>query len=332
MTSKAIYISIVAAVFIISCGVKAPPKPPLDKAPQAVGRVAAKPKENGIILTWKAPDAPSTESKYTTAESFIVERGSRKSDGEEWSEYDPAGSVGMPEKGKTVEWKDTAVKPGRAYRYRIAALDAAGVSSSYSKVVSTRWEQPPGAPIDVAVEVGDSFVSLRWKPSQEGITIEGYYIYRAEGQKKFVSLSGDMIIPAEEYLDIGLTNGVTYKYYISAAGIAGTYLIEGPASSIVEAIPVDKIAPRVPVGAAAFAVPEGIRVTWWPNLEEDLAGYFIFRTYGGKTEKLNAQPIKENSFIDAGTKRAGTYSYKVSAIDKDGNESPKSEPGSLFIK
>ena len=332
MARRLLYSVILICCFVSACGVKSSPRPPIDKMPERVSRVETWQKEDGIILRWKAPETPAPETKFTAATSFQVERREKKTDEAEWGEFVILTSVPLPEKSRRLEWKDTSVKVGYFYEYRVVALDANGVKSGYSKPVISRWDTPPGAPLNVVAEGSDKMVTLKWDSPDTEAKIEGYFIYRMEEDGDYSSLTGTMVVPVTEYSDIGLKNGVRYRYYITAAGVAGTYLIEGPPSAVVEVVPLDKIAPRVPVNVAAFVVQGGVRVTWLPNLETDLAGYHIFRAYRGKTERLTKSPIKEAFFIDTSATRAGHYSYSVTAIDNDGNESVKSEWGEVFVK
>jgi len=141
-----------------------------------------------------------------------------------------------------------------------------------------------------------------------------------------------MAVPDTEYFDAGLKNGVTYRYTVRAARTAGAVMVEGPASGAVEAVPADRMAPSVPLGAGAFVTPEGVKVIWWPNQEEDLAGYHVYRRRGRDIIRLTDSPIKASEFMDTGTKRRRYYRYTVTALDKAGNESPHSEPARVYIK
>ena len=68
---------------------------------------------------------------------------------------------------------------------------------------------------------GDKEVTLSWDPpaNDGGASIEYYYIYRgtSPGQEKYIGwASGDTT-----FKDTGLTNGVTYYYYVTAVNSAG---------------------------------------------------------------------------------------------------------------
>jgi hypothetical protein len=90
---------------------------------------------------------------------------------------------------------------------------------------------------------------------------------------------------------------------------------------------VDNLAPAAPVNLATEQSfePEGLQLTWDPNIEGDLAGYNIYRGIG------SGFPADAGSFIafiadpeyfdDEWMWESG-WSYKVMAVDIHGNESP----------
>jgi fibronectin type 3 domain-containing protein len=105
--------------------------------------------------------------------------------------------------------------------------------------------------------------------------------------------------------------------------------VAGPASKPMRIDARDLFPPATPTGLQAVADPEAraIDLSWQPDTEADLAGYRVYRREAG----ASAQPARVSgaveaapSFRDAGAQPGHTYWYSVSAVDKDGNESPRS--------
>ena len=91
----------------------------------------------------------------------------------------------------------------------------------------------------------------------------------------------------------------------------------------------DTFPPAAPVGLAAVADPQGgtIDLSWTANSERDLAGYFVYRqTPGQGTPALisGAKSLASPDYSDKTAVRGVRYSYFVSAVDANGNQSAKS--------
>lgn len=85
-------------------------------------------------------------------------------------------------------------------------------------------------------------------------------------------------------------------------------------------------------GGAEFGAPPGagpapayatIRLTWSPNTEPDIAGYYVYHgiSPGSHPDKVWAGKV---TAFDYRISDAGSHYFAVSAIDVHGNESPKS--------
>lgn len=106
--------------------------------------------------------------------------------------------------------------------------------------------------------------------------------------------------------------------------------IEGTPSETVTIDAKDVFPPAVPRGLVAIADEQAhaIDLSWTPDTEADLAGYFVYRrdvTAGTSAERVSgASPVVPPSFTDANVKPGDRYAYSVSAVDRDGNESVRS--------
>jgi hypothetical protein len=86
----------------------------------------------------------------------------------------------------------------------------------------------PVSPINLRAAAGDSKVVLGWDPNTE-IDLAGYRIYRTDTGLLATTTS-------TSYLDLAVTNGITYSYYVRTTDIAGH---ESLSSMIVSAQPYD---------------------------------------------------------------------------------------------
>jgi hypothetical protein len=199
---------------------------------------------------------------------------------------------------------------------------------------------PP--PTDLSASVTSDGVTLTWTGVLPEIQLPGvsysYRIYRRDAATKAAAIAGEMpvaLAAQPKFLDSGMEWQKTYNYWIAVVSSLTTpqtsaYQVEGEDSPPVEVKAVDLFAPAVPNGLQAVASGEGqqpfIDLTWAPNSESDLAGYYVYRRQGtGDWVKVTPEPLKVPTFRDNDVIRGHQYQYSVSAVDSRDNESPRSE-------
>lgn len=127
----------------------------------------------------------------------------------------------------------------------------------------------------------------------------------------------------------------TYLYWVTPVtrvySQSGQLLgeIEGDDSAPIEVVTHDVFPPAVPERLLAMVseLPgkKFVDLLWAPNIEKDLAGYYIYRRQAdGQIARLNSAPITMLSFQDTDVAAGAKYSYSISAVDTRGNESAKS--------
>jgi fibronectin type 3 domain-containing protein len=72
--------------------------------------------------------------------------------------------------------------------------------------------------------------------------------------------------------------------------------------------------------------PAYVELSWAISPEGDLAGYRVYRGERDDTtgERMNAELLLSPTFRDISVMAGRGYSYRVSAVDRAGNESPLS--------
>lgn len=135
----------------------------------------------------------------------------------------------------------------------------------------------------------------------------------------------------------------TYEYRVAITASTKvpngeTVTFDAAVSNPQELFAHDVFPPATPSGLQAVfsssvaGQPPAIDLTWTPDVDRDLAGYFVFRRLqqepASAAVKLNAQPVKAPAYHDAAIAAGNTYVYSVSAVDERGNESQRSEEAS----
>jgi hypothetical protein len=123
-----------------------------------------------------------------------------------------------------------------------------------------------------------------------------------------------------------------YSYRISRASTVSlggkSVTVEGPASQEIVVDTKDVFPPRPPSGLTGVAVTEEgvIDLSWTPNTEPDLAGYAIYRSEAGQgPQRISGpKPLDSPAYRDLTARPGREYTYFVTAIDRDSNESAPS--------
>lgn len=80
---------------------------------------------------------------------------------------------------------------------------------------------------------------------------------------------------------------------------------------------------RAPSGLIAEPCNGKVYLEWNPNLEKDLAGYYVYRRKAGDKEfkRITDKPIREPQFVDKGLKNGEKVEYAVKAVLRNGKVS-----------
>ena len=196
---------------------------------------------------------------------------------------------------------------------------------------------PPPAPIDFTVSDPNKDGSLRlsWTPDtySEG-TYDYFKIYRGEDPSNITYYDSTSDSTTLVYWDYSVTAGVTYYYQVSAVAVHSEITNEGEKTDIASAYATDNVPPSVPTGLSALDTGKGneIQLTWTPSSSDDVFLYRIgykdsyfptFDTFGVSTYTISAWSGAEKSSwtVVTGLTDGVTYYFRISAIDKNENES-----------
>lgn len=221
---------------------------------------------------------------------------------------------------------DTGLTAETTYRYRVAAVDAAGNVSAQAtavNVTTAQDSQAPTVPSGVsATATSISQINVSWTASTDNIAVTGYRVYRCTGAS--CSNYAQVGTPTgTTYNDTGLAVSTTYRYRISAIDARSNESAQSAAVSA--ATNSDTTAPSVPanLNGTATSMTE-INLTWTASTDNvGVTGYRIFRN--GTQIGVSAG----TTYADTGLTRSTAYSYTVLAYDAAGNASVQSAPRSV---
>jgi hypothetical protein len=121
----------------------------------------------------------------------------------------------------SATYEDTGLNTGTEYSYQVQARDKSpsqnetGWSSAAS---ATPTDVPPAAPTGLSASASDSQVSLNWDDNGE-TDLAGYNVYRSTTEGgPYTQIA--TLVATSDYLDLGVVNGTTYYYVVTAVDLA----------------------------------------------------------------------------------------------------------------
>ncbi|MEE9552824.1 MAG: hypothetical protein V3W18_00900, partial [candidate division Zixibacteria bacterium] len=203
------------------------------------------------------------------------------------------------------------------YYYRISVVGPNGMESEKSATVGAYFDGRLDAPSHVYVIDRGLSVSVTWS---EVLWAGAYILYRSDDGETFhqiARITGNNYGYSDQPPYAG-----NYSYRVSSETVDG---IEGPLSEAVSVYFTDNL--TRPEAVSAYNYGTYATVNW--NSVPDATGYIIFRSpsaVGGYVEIGTSEPA---SFIDI-PHSAGSWFYKIKAVDDLGHESPFSFYGYVY--
>ncbi|SRR5579871_1540538 len=281
--------------------------------------------------------APDKKSPWRLAFTIPPEQIDRYLTGERVEFHDPLAS------------RDVSNAAGTALAYKVRTREVRARDSADSNVVVARAYPPPEPPGGVQAEVMEHAIEISWSAPPSVSQAQQPYVYRvyreeveppAEGQAAGEKLSAKSPFErrgetAETHFeDADFEFGRTYVYSVRSVARYGSETVESdqPASSMATVTARDVFPPAPPTGLEAAVIPAtssmpaNIELSWAISSEADLAGYYVYRSEDENSlgERVNPEILPSPAFRDISVQSGRRYFYRVSALDRAGNESPKS--------
>ena len=227
-------------------------------------------------------------------------------------------------------YMDTAVSLDTNYTYYLKAYDAADNVSEISNEVTVYTGEDDVAPVISSIE-------YTGKPSFKNTVITVSATDNCGVSKIFLKYSSDKI----NWTDCGSETAsgkaaVTVKFGVDTSEMTdGTvYLcayaedINGNVSTIenspVYSFSVDNTAPDVPTGVVCTSEDDTIEVKWSAG-GKDVSYFRIYRKTGDGEYSLIKDNYRYINYFESDVELGTVYTYKVTAVDENGNESDYSD-------
>ena len=324
-------------ILLAGCGLVAAPQPPSLKLPQPVTDLTAQRTGDQVTLRWTMPKRATDKVLLAGDQNAQVCR--RVGSGP----CTIAGTLhAAPDKPATFTDRLPAALTTGAPRpliYTVQLQNRAGRTAGPSNTAITATCAAPPSIANLQAHAQPDGIVLTWTPESVPATIR---IERKLVDKTTPQKSSPL--PPEQTLEFsGPDEGrvfdrdaaLDHTYTYTAQRIAKLTLqsksveVASPPGDSITVDARDVFAPATPSGLQAVADTEAhsIDISWQPDTETDLSGYTVYRRDAGTTAepaRISPPAQPEASFRDTTAQPGHTYEYSVSAIDHDGNESPRS--------
>ncbi|MCU1380832.1 MAG: Alkaline phosphatase [Acidimicrobiales bacterium] len=251
-----------------------------------------------------------------------------------WRSAPPLGGIVARSKTRSGAWVSLdvsrAVRSGTLVNL---AVTSAGRAVSFSSRESRSFSPhlvlelgtppdttPPAAPRSLKADGGDGVVVLDWPDNTEK-DLATYRVFRANPNGTW-STKPLATVKASTFSDRLVVSGTGYSYRVAAVDASGN---QGQPSPPATATPHDLTGPSAPSGLVGTPGDRIAILDWTDSSAGDLAGYRVYRMNADGTWPTTplATPAA-STYTDVAVVNGNAYTYRVTAVDTSGNQSPPS--------
>ncbi len=321
------------------CGYKTDPVPPQTVVPKAIEDLRYTLDEEGARLTWSYPVETVSGKNIDQILSFELYRaempladfcgGCPIPFGEPLEL--PGGASGVEERN-TMEYLSGMLRSGNKYFFKVRSRTSWWAAGADSNIVSFVFHTPAGAPANLKAVPAQSSVRLSWSPVTtlvDGSPADlplSYQVMKSRDGRQYVE-TGEALQGKTVYVDQDVQSGAVYHYMVRSNMLYENDLIDGSVSESVSVRVKDIVPPPAVTGVRVVASATDLRIFWDRVDVDDLAGYMVYRRLEGQSRgvKIGEVGATQTIFVDSKAPQDARVYYAVTAFDKEGNESTKSD-------
>lgn len=311
------YVVLAGLAVLAGCGYVGDPQPPALNIPQPVLDLRAVQRGDRIVIDFTAPqltveklplkDLASVDvrvgppPKEFTVESWMA--------GSDLYEGKPGGDGAVRVMAPVEKWLGKEVTIGTQ------TLTRRGRRSTWSNFITLKIVPALGKPVDWTVEGTEAGVKVSWRGAEKARVFR-----RGDGEADFRYVGEG----AASWVDAAAEVGKSYEYKVQFAEFGGEREAESELSEARRMAYTDSFPPSAPGGLEGIAGLSAIELSWDRVDAADLAGYLVYRAEGDGAFARLGEPVTVTSLRDARATSGKKYRYRVTALDKTGNESAPS--------
>ncbi len=222
-----------------------------------------------------------------------------------------------------THYVDTDVVPNTKYQYIFTSFNKEGAESHPSKTITVST-LPRLKSVSFFSSIGNMprKAKLIWRPHTNPKVV-AYEIQR----QTFDDPEWEIIATVKgrlnaEFIDEDLDDEKVYKYRIRA--ITFDHLKSFPSQSV--QVTTKPLPPTVTGVTATTEAVKQITISWQPSTAEGIDYYNVYRANSSDGRYRLIKKTRQTSYIDPINKDGVGHYYRISAVDRDGLESEKSNP------
>lgn len=305
LTTAALLAATLAAA---ACGKRGDPLPPLPRSPQAATALVLSQRGSEVLLQATAPRVTTSGAPLGV---FEVEVFHAVTGGDIEKLAQPVRIRVAPGETFTRAWP--LPMPGTNVRVAVRGLNRRQRGALAEAMLLV--QEPPRPPAGLTASLDAAGVVLSWTGGPARL-------YR-RGQDGSYGAPLDPKAVPPPFRDATVAPGQSWCYVVRAVAGAQGLAESHPSAEACVGVR-DVFPPATPAGVAALAAGGVVDVSWSPSSEPDLTLYRVYRASAGPPERLAELPAGETRYRDDKAATGVTYTYTVTAVDKDGNESAPS--------
>lgn len=319
------FVAFFASLGLMSCGYVGPVLPPALNIPQGITDFDGLQRGDKLLISFTLPTL-TTEGLTIESRGEIEVRVGPSNEGEFNADAWAGAAQRVPAAAGQVDVDIEAPIATFAGKQVIAGVRTAspkGRWSAWSNFLVLDIVPPLPKPAVQAESVAEG-ARLTWQGKAPS-----YRVFRsAEKEETFTRIGqGD----GTEFVDAKAEFGKSYRYQVQLVQRTGEREAESEISETITFVPKDSFAPGVPTGLSALVGVATVELAWERNLEKDFAAYRVWRATGDEAFQPLAEKLNSPAYSDKEVEKGKAYRYAVSSVDREGNESARSEEAKVTI-